>query len=82
MTKRELVEELKGLHLRSVERLSQDKESHWDQFYVGRASAFSSAISLVEQLDEQLEEPKSGCQCQWEAGDSPCSVHGENEEEP
>ena len=20
------------------------------------------------------------CQCQWEAGDSPCDVHGENEE--
>lgn len=21
----------------------------------------------------------SGCQCQWEAGDSPCRVHGEDE---
>jgi hypothetical protein len=23
-----------------------------------------------------------GCQCQWEEGDSPCVVHGENEDEP
>lgn len=22
----------------------------------------------------------AGCQCQWEAGDSPCRVHGEDEE--
>ena len=27
---------------------------------------------------EALKEPK--CQCQWEAGDSPCRVHGEESE--
>ncbi len=30
--------------------------------------------------DTQRREP--GCQCQWEVGDSPCRVHGEEEEEP
>jgi hypothetical protein len=46
----------------------------------GKAEAFAEVLSLLAALEEP--KPKSGCQCQWEAGDSPCRVHGENEEEP
>ena len=39
--------------------------------------AVDSAILYLATLDA----PRQRCQCQWEAGDSPCPVHGEHEEE-
>ena len=41
----------------------------------GRTEARNLCTSAGVDPDERI-----GCQCQWEAGDSPCHVHGENEE--
>lgn len=35
---------------------------------------------LVEASQEDTEPRPEGCECQWEAGDSPCPVHGEADE--
>lgn len=42
-------------------------------------SGFKAMSRLADALIETERRP-TGCQCQWEAGDSPCRVHGESEE--
>lgn len=39
-------------------------------------SGFKAMSRLADALIE-TESREPGCQCQWEAGDSPCRVHGE-----
>ena len=38
------------------------------------------AMSMVADALIETESREPGCQCQWEAGDSPCRMHGENAE--
>lgn len=59
----------------------------------GRAEVRQAAADLLGELrpagpgmavvhvmvDEDVVPRPPGCQCQWEAGDSPCRVHGEDE---
>lgn len=39
-------------------------------------AAAGAGLSIYDETEPR----PAGCQCQWEAGDSPCRVHGENEE--
>ena len=49
----------------------------------GRAEVRRAAQAIVQGatfcVSEELTPRPPGCQCQWEAGDSPCRVHGEDE---
>lgn len=44
------------------------------------ARAEKAEAALAELRRRVDPDTRVGCQCQWEAGDSPCPVHGENEE--
>jgi hypothetical protein len=54
---------------------------HYEQAR-GTVKACKDAEGVVSDLRLKLDAATyklSGCQCQWEAGDSPCPVHGDDE---
>ncbi len=49
----------------------------------GTVKACKDAEGVVSDLRVRLDAAtykRSGCKCQWEAGDSPCPIHGDNDE--
>lgn len=49
---------------------------------VGRDVRLARTLGIVVEADPptEMQRREPGCQCQWEVGDSPCPVHGEESE--
>jgi len=63
-------------------RKSRDKgaDSHQENAIVAFGQDMLAALSPAPAFADPDVERTIGCKCHWEEGDSPCPVHGENED--